>query len=239
MDELQKTINETQFYHSIEVNNFKIKGYYNWEPYFDLIQNLFNFREKKILDVGPADGYFSQKFNSLGAIVEAVDIPSQIDRDHYKYGEENKSFNHWKKKSDHNFNFEIFNKIHNNNIKLHLKNIYELENLKKFYDLVFCNDLLLHLTDPIKAIDQLIKVSNEYVLIGNPIIKKNFFNRNKSEVKYLGHTKNNAYYIFNELGYINLIQTFRLKIEKKIIIYPHKKDFYSNLPRMFVLAKKY
>lgn len=238
MEDLQKIIDETEFYHSIEINNIKIKGYYNWEPYFGLIKNLFDFKNKKVLDVGPADGYFSQKFYSLGALVEAVDIPSQIDRDHYNFGKLNKNFNHWKKKSNHNFNFKIFNKIYNNNIELHFRNIYDLENLNKLYDLVFCNDLLLHLTDPIKAIDQLTKVSNEYVLIGNPIIKKNFFNRNKSEVNYLGHTKKNAFYIFNEVGFINLIETFRLKIEKKIIIYPSQKDFFSNMPRMFILAKK-
>ena len=98
MEDLQKIIDETEFYHSIETNNFKIKGYYNWEPYFSSIKDLFDLKGKKVLDVGPADGYFSHKFCSLGAFVEAVDIPSQIDRDHYNYGEVNKSFNHWKKK---------------------------------------------------------------------------------------------------------------------------------------------
>ena len=238
MDDLQKIISENEFYHSIEINNYKIKGYYNWEPYFNSLQNLFDYKNKKILDVGPADGYFSHKFDLLGASVEAVEIPDQIDRDIYKFGEAFKTFNHWKKKSSHNYNFEIFNKIFKNDIKLIYKDIYELESLNKFYDLVFCSDLLLHLTDPIRAIDQLVKVSNDYILIGNPIIKT-FFNKNKSEVNYLGHTNKNAYYIFNEIGFINLIQTFKLKIEKKIIIYPDKKDFFSNTPRMFILAKKF
>ena len=76
------------------------------------------------------------------------------------------------------------------------------------------------------------------VIIGNPILKKSLFNLNKSEVNYLGHLSNNAYYIFNEKGFLDLINSFNLKILKKIIIKPHKKDFFSYRPRMIVLAEK-
>mgnify|MGYP001300978034 FL=1 len=97
---------------------------------------------------------------------------------------------------------------------------------------------MLHLTDPIKAINEIISVSKKYVIIGNPILKKSLFNLNKSEVNYLGHLSNNAYYIFNEKGFLDLINSFNLKILKKIIIKPHKKDFFSYRPRMIVLAEK-
>ena len=142
------------------------------------------------------------------------------------------------KKRKYNFNFEIFNEIYNEKIKIFYKNIYELEKLKKKYNIVFCNDLLLHLTDPIRAINQMIKVSNNYLIIGNPILKKNLFNMRKSEVNYIGHLSNNAYYIFNQIGFINLISSFDLKILKTVIIKPKKVDFYTNRPRMLVLAKK-
>ena len=236
----KEIINKTEFYHSVEINDYKIKGFYNWEPYIDLITNLIDFNKKKVLDVGPGDGYFSQKFSSLGSKVEAVDIPSQEERDNYKFGKKNKHIHSTGgKKRKHNFNFHIFNKIHKNNIKLHNLNVYELEKLKKTYDLVFCNDLLLHLTDPIRAINQMTLVSKDYILIGNPILNRTFFNKNKSQVDYLGHLKNNAYYIFNENAFINLINSFNLKIIKKIIVYPKKEHFYSTRPRMFILAKKY
>ena len=81
----KEIINKTEFYHSVEINDYKIKGFYNWEPYIDLITNLIDFNKKKVLDVGPGDGYFSQKFSSLGSKVEAVDIPSQEERDNYKF----------------------------------------------------------------------------------------------------------------------------------------------------------
>ena len=84
----------------------------------------------------------------------------------------------------------------------------------------------------------MIKVSNKYLIIGNPILQKSLFNYRKSEVNYIGHLSNNAYYIFNEIGFMNLINSFNLKIIKKIIIKPMKVDFYTNRPRMFILAKK-
>lgn len=236
---LNKLIKKNEFYHSIEVNNFKIKGFYNWNPYFHLIADLIDFKKKTVLDVGPGDGYFSHKLKSLGAIVEAADIPSQKSRDNYNFGKKNIVFHSTGgKKRINNFNFEIFNKIHKDKIKIHYKNIYELSKLKKRYNIVFCNDLLLHLTDPIKAINEIVSVSKKYVIIGNPILKKSLFNLNKSEVNYLGHLSNNAYYIFNEKGFLDLINSFNLKILKKIIIKPHKKDFFSYRPRMIVLAEK-
>ena len=63
--------------------------------------------------------------------------------------------------------FKIFKK--NNTINIFFD--------KKTYDLVFCNDLLLHLTDPIKAINQMTLVSKDYILIGNPILNRTFFNK--------------------------------------------------------------
>ena len=62
---LNKLIKKNEFYHSIEVNNFKIKGFYNWNPYFHLIADLIDFKKKTVLDVGPGDGYFSHKLKSL------------------------------------------------------------------------------------------------------------------------------------------------------------------------------
>ena len=82
-------------------------------------------------------------------------------------------------------------------------------------------------------------VSKDYLLIRNPILNRTFFNKNKSQVDYLGHLKNNAYYIFNENAFINLINSFNLKIIKKIILYPKKEHFHSTRTRMFILAKKY
>ena len=238
MKNIKKLIKENKFYHSTEVNNYKIEGQFNWQPYFHKIANLIDYNKKTLLDVGPGDGYFSHELKKLGALVEAVDIPSQKLRDNYLFGERNKMIHSTGgKKRKHNFNFQIFNKIYNENIKITSKNVYELENLKKKYNIVFCNDLLLHLTDPIRAIDQMIKVSNKYLIIGNPILKKNLFNMIKSEVNYIGHLSNNAYYIFNEIGFVNLINSFNLKIIKKIIIKPRKVDFLTNRHRMIILAK--
>jgi len=239
MKDLKKLIRSSEFYHSTEVNNYKIKGYFNWKPYFNQIANLIDYRKKTLLDVGPGDGYFSHELKKIGAIVEAVDIPSQEMRDNYIFGKKNiLKHSTGGKKRKNNFNFQIFNKIYKEKIKLLHKNIYDLEGLKKRYDIIFCNDLLLHLTDPIRAISQMIKVSNKYLIIGNPILQKSLFNFRKSEVNYIGYLSNNAYYIFNEIGFVNLINSFDLKIIKKIIIKPMKVDFYTNRPRIIILAKK-
>ena len=42
----KEIINKTEFYHSVEINDYKIKGFYNWEPYIDLITNLIDFNKK-------------------------------------------------------------------------------------------------------------------------------------------------------------------------------------------------
>ena len=238
-ERVQKLITNTEWYSTIDINDqIKTKGFYDWRPYFKIFKNLINYKNKTLLDVGPGDGFFSHKFYDLKSIVTGIDIRNQFERDNYIFGEKNKKFHSTGgKKRGHNFNFQLLNKIYRRKIPLKYCNIYNLNKLKKKYDIVFCNDVLLHLTDPIRAIYNLISVSKKYIIIGNPIIKNKWYNSFYSEpiVEYLGHKKNNAYYIFNKLAMINLLKSFNLKILKIEIIKPSKDNFYSPRHRMIVL----
>jgi 2-polyprenyl-3-methyl-5-hydroxy-6-metoxy-1,4-benzoquinol methylase len=238
---IKKAISNTEWYSTIDIDDqITTKGFYDWRPYFKTFEKLTNYKNKTLLDVGCGDGFFSHKFYDLKSKVTGIEIPSQFERDNYIFGELNKKLHSTggKKRKSHNFNFLLLNKIKKRKIPLKYCNIYNLNKLKKKYDIVFCNDLLLHLTDPIRAIHNLITVSKKYIIIGNPIIEDKWYNciYAKPVVEYLGHKNNNAYYIFNKLSMINLLKSFNLEILKIKIIKPAQNIFYSARHRMIILA---
>jgi|TARA_B100001964_G_scaffold237125_1_gene300068 2-polyprenyl-3-methyl-5-hydroxy-6-metoxy-1,4-benzoquinol methylase len=254
--ELNEIIKNNKWYQRFSIEGIETNGLFDWRPYFKNFKNeKIIFKNKSLIDVGPGDGFFSYKFKELGAKVTAYDIINQAERDNYNFGEANIKFdsqgNIRKRNSNNNFNFELINKILNLNIDLIYGNIYELSKIKLKYDIVFCNDVLMHLTDPIKAIYNLKNVSKKYVIIGNPIIDDRlkirniksfissigyFFLRKSAISSFLGKSDRNAYWILNKNGFKSLVESAGIKIIDTKIIYPKIEDFFSNRPRMIIFG---
>ena len=255
--ELNEIIKNNKWYQKFSINGVETNGLIDWRPYFENFKcENIKFKDQSLIDVGPGDGFFSYKFKELGANVSAFDIKNQSERDNYNFGELNKKIdslgNIRERNSNINFKFELVNKILNLNIDLINGNIYELSKIKSKYDIVFCNDVLLHLTDPIRAIYNLKSVSKKYVIIGNPIIDdrlkikniKNFINSigyfflSRSSISsFIGNSSRNAYWILNKKGFTDLVESVGINIVETKIIYPKPKDFLTtSRPRMVIFG---
>ena len=147
---LEKVV-EKQWYHTIDLGNGEITdGIYDHRPllkYYGFPESLTG---KRVLDVGCADGFFSFEFERRGA-EEVVAL------DAYR----NDCFIYAKKKL-------------NSKVKFLKLNVYDLSPSKVgTFDFVFCGTLLLHLSDPIRALRAIRSVINKWEFIcATPILGK-------------------------------------------------------------------
>ncbi len=72
--------------------------------------------------------------------------------------------------------------------------IYDLPYKNNEFDLVICSEVLEHLTDPVKAISEIVRVSKKYVLISVPN-EPYFMLANFLRGKYLSHWGNHPEHI--------------------------------------------
>lgn len=132
-----------QWYHTIDLGNGEITdGIYNHQPYLKYYGFPKSLKGKRVLDAGSADGYFSFHFEKAGGKVMAIDA--------YK----SNNLIRAKRKLHLNVDYRIID-------------IYDLSPEKVgYFDFAFCGTVLLHLSDPIKALAKIrsvLKPHSEFI----------------------------------------------------------------------------
>jgi SAM-dependent methyltransferase len=251
MVELEKI----KWFHTMDLNGYITKGLCDWRPYK---KNFFLEKtiNKTVLDVGAGDGYFSFEMEKIGAHVTATEIDSQLNRDNYNFGLENI-------KSKHSlidgYSFKAASLKINSSIKLISSNIYDIDkDVSEKFDVVFCSDVIMHLTDPIKALQNIHKISKKYLILGNPInhmpirgqgkkkgiknIFKNILLKLLNEDPYIlfqGHTSRNIFWLPTTKGIEAMLNSCGFRILKKNIFFSKKEHHVSPQKRIVILAEKF
>lgn len=169
-----RKIEKLDWYHTIELSgSYATKGRYDWRPYIGcLIQFIGDLNGKTVLDVGTGNGFFAFEFEKLGAVVTASDIAEQSQRDNNLIGIGNVTRAQEYNNYDFNTPFSIAKDALNSNVKRIEINLYDMSSENTgMYDIVFCNDVLLHLSDPIRALWVLRRVCKGRLVIGVPVIE--------------------------------------------------------------------
>lgn len=145
-----------QWYHTIDFGNGEITdGIYNHRPLLKYYGFPESLKEKRVLDVGCADGFFSFLFEKKGAV-------QVIALDAYK--------------SDL---FLVAKEKLNSKVEYSIMDVYDLSPERNgYFDFVFCGTVLIHLTDPIKALRNIRSViRNGEFICASPVFT-HFFGRN-------------------------------------------------------------
>lgn len=173
-DEVLGKIQAYHWYHTIDLGSGLVTpGEYDHRPLLKNYGIPEDLTGKTVLDVGPAHGFFSFEFEKRNARrVVAVELPRwsahdcsprlkktfQEDRTDDKCGD----YLHGA------FDFAIRQK--NSKVERMFYNIYEVSpETVGMFDLVFCGSLLIHLTDPLRALYALHSVTREMAIISTPI----------------------------------------------------------------------
>jgi tRNA (mo5U34)-methyltransferase len=157
------------WYHSINLGHGVITpGAYNHYPYLHEYRLPERLDGMRVLDVATFDGFWAFEFERRGAAdIVALDVQSFNDIDlppliKEKAYEEDVN---WKT----GIGFNIAKDILKSKVKRELLNVYDLtpERAGRF-DMTFCSDLLLHLMNPMKALQNMRSVVTEYAYIVEP-----------------------------------------------------------------------
>jgi tRNA (mo5U34)-methyltransferase len=165
------------WYHTLDLGDGVVTaGMFDHRPslrHYPLPDNLTGLR---CLDVGTMDGFWAFEMERRGAReVVAVDAPDPQSLDWPA------SLRHTAEKSLDETKEERFALAHralDSAVQRVERTVYELavDDLGRF-DLVFCGDLLVHLRDPIGALERIHGVCSGSAVVANPIVRFGFLDR--------------------------------------------------------------
>jgi tRNA (mo5U34)-methyltransferase len=164
------------WYHTLELGDGVVtRGMFDHRPVVSRYLLPDDLSGSRCLDVGTMDGFWAFEMERRGAdeVVaadiadpEALDWPAFV-RSQPKLLDETKGER-----------FAIAHRALGSRVRRVETSVYELgpEQLGSF-DLVFCGDLLLHLKDPITALERIRSVCADSAIVCNPIIRVRFAQR--------------------------------------------------------------
>ncbi len=168
--ELAQLIQELSWYHTIDLGNGLVTpGQYDHRPYLERYKLPTDCSGKTVLDIGAASGFFSFEFERRGAQVTATDLPDWMAHDfgpNYKLDQDLDIVDAYLHKP-----FDIAHRALNSQVKRKEINIYDISPQSVgLFDIVFCGSVLIHLTDPIKALWKIAGVTKEKAIIATSIM---------------------------------------------------------------------
>jgi tRNA (mo5U34)-methyltransferase len=167
-DELTKLVNTTTWYHTIDLpGGIRTPGQFDHKsllPRYGLPADLSG---KKALDVATFNGYWAFEMEKRGADVTAIDLDDPREWD---YPNPVRPHLTYTSKDDIGAGYRIAHEALNSSVQRVMCSVYDLSPEKVgTFDLVHCGDLLLHLREPLKALEAMRSVTTGELLLSEGI----------------------------------------------------------------------
>ena len=181
------------WYHTIELPDGRTTpGEYDHRRYLQHYGFPQDLKNKSVLDVGTADGFFAFEFERRGASrVVAIDLDPTEHRRRFQEAE-----------MKHHDRFQLLRNLLRSRVEHHYKDVYDLssEDLGLF-DFVFCGSLLLHLSDPVRALRSIRNVTRGTAIVatgytGEPVLRL-YEILSRTFLRAVGSNKRPSYACFN------------------------------------------
>jgi tRNA (mo5U34)-methyltransferase len=176
---LEERVERYGWYHTLDLGSGVVtNGMFDHRPVRDRYLIPDDLSGLRCLDVGTMDGFWAFELERRGASeVLAVDLddPERLDwpaslRSTVKTMDETKGER-----------FELARLALGSRVDRHLRSVYELDTDLGQFDLVFCGDLLVHLKDPVTAVERIRRVCRGSAIICTPISRSYFTRRAMAE----------------------------------------------------------
>ncbi len=169
IQEMERQVAALEWYHTIDLGNGIVTpGHYDHRPYLQYYGLPDDLTGKTALDIGTASGFFALEMERRGAVVIATDLPEWMSHDFGpvyqpdKTPEEGRLYLHEP--------FALARSVLGSKVEKRELNIYDLSpKTIGTFDLVFCGSLLLHLTDPVRALWRIRGVTRGLAIIATAI----------------------------------------------------------------------
>jgi tRNA (mo5U34)-methyltransferase len=164
---VQDRLDALGWYHTVDVvDGATTKGWFDLRHALPSIP-FPDVRGKRCLDIGTWDGFYAYELERRGAAeVVALDVPDLAGIDYPPEVYTFKDFDRSQRSSQpRSAGFHLLHEILGSKVQWRAGNIYELDadEIGKF-DVVVCGSLLVHLRDPIRALDAVRRVTSGVLL---------------------------------------------------------------------------
>ena len=153
------------WYHAIDLGDGVVtRGIYDHRPYLERFGIPSDLRGRTALDIGAASGFFSFEMERRGAAVTATDLPAWMGHD---FGPDYvPDLTEGQAASYLRDPFLLAKEALGSSVERREINVYDLspETVGTF-DLVFCGSVLLHLTDPFRALMRIRSVTRGTAIV--------------------------------------------------------------------------
>jgi tRNA (mo5U34)-methyltransferase len=194
-EEIRRRVAEHEWYHVLDLGGGIVTpGQYDLAPLLGHYGIPDSLAGKSVLDVGPGHGFFSFEFERRGAAVSTAEIPhwaehdgSPILQDEFgRAGDSPSAYHHGA--------LGLAIQARRSSVRRQFCNIYDLAPDKVgSYDLVFCASVLLHLTDPLRALYGIRRVCQGQAIICTGI-DTHFHVANQARALFLGTATGQAFW---------------------------------------------
>lgn len=182
--EARAAVDRYPWYHTIDLGGGVVTaGMFDHRGVEDRYLIPADLTGKRCLDVGTMDGYWAFAMERRGAdeVVavdmddpEALDWPPRIRARIAKTIDETKGAR-----------FDLARHALGSKVRRELRSVYDLDAGLGLFDLVFCGDLLVHLKDPMTALERIRGVCRGAAIVCNPV-KEHFPYRHRALAQFDG-----------------------------------------------------
>jgi len=168
-EELRRRVDALSWYHTLDLGQGVVTpGFYDHRPYLAHYGLPASLEGKTALDVGPASGFFAFEMERRGARVTAVELPTWRDVDFGPCYQAD--MDETEAQSYLHEPILLARQALGSRLTRLEMNVYDLApEVVGTFDLVFCGSVLLHLTDPVRALWRLRSVTGEQAIIATSI----------------------------------------------------------------------
>ena len=151
-------------------------GVFDHRPMLDRYMLPADLSGKRCLDVGTMDGFWAFEMERRGAEeVVAADLGAADELDWPPLWREQVTTEQLDENKEKRF--ALVQEVSGSRVERVVRSVYELDSDLGQFDLVFCGDLLIHLKDPITAMQRMKSVCRGSTIIVNPIVRFRFGRR--------------------------------------------------------------
>jgi tRNA (mo5U34)-methyltransferase len=167
-DELTRKVNSTTWYHTIELpGGVTTPGQFDHRSVLARYGLPRTLQGKRALDVATFNGYWAFEMERRGAEVTAIDLDDPREWDYPNPVRPHLTFT---SKDDIGAGYRIAHEALNSNVKRVACSVYDLDPERVgTFDFVHCGDLLLHLREPLKALERMRSVTTGELLLSEGI----------------------------------------------------------------------
>ena len=165
-------VSQRQWYHTIDLGNgILTPGFYDHTPALDHFPLPRDLSGKRCLDVASFDGFWAFEMERRGATeVVALDIGSWADLDLPPYYKP-QLLERVGTEVSTGRGFKLAAEVLKSRVERRICNIYDLSpEVFGQFDIVFCSDILIHITNPLRAIQNIYAVTKGEAIFMEPYL---------------------------------------------------------------------